>query len=682
MNKGSASRWHPFTSKKKTARSYPGSCSNLEPLRYTNRFPAFFASKLIILVTLLICVTCTYANSPAPDSFSHLELSPDKQKYALPLHMWTLETSRDTELNEIRHSSLADDFRPNRVAIPNHGFSHSAFWYRTTIESTFSQETHWILEIDDPMLNHIEVYAVHPDGSITGYKGGSLLPFEDRPIRSSSHAFPIQVDASSRVKLYVKVWSNMAIFVPMTLWEPQAFNEESRFASMVNALYLGLMIAMLFYNSFVYISLRDKSYLYYLFFLSSSILNATALSGLLAEFVLPGSPHLVNILFSMSYGLWLIFAILFSMTFLGIDSRHRFFYLTGKIMISIGSVTVVLSAIWYYSQTLLVVAATSVPASLLLVIIGIWGVIKGKYSARYYLMAWIVFIIGTILFSLTCAGLLPKNSITFNSLQIGAAIEAILLSVALASRMRTMRAAVEEAQKEALENQQRALDNLRRMDKLKDEFMANMSHELRTPMNAIIGYSEILIEETEEEGNSHYHSDLNKILKSSRHLLGLIDNVLDLSKIEAGKMEVHFESVDINALIEEVKAIVEPLARKHNNQLDVEIPKEHLTLYTDATKLRQVLFNLLSNAAKFTEKGSLLIRVSTQTGKECNWVIFEVKDSGIGMSQEQLDKVFDAFTQADTSTTRKYGGTGLGLTISRHYCEMLGGRLDASSAPG
>jgi signal transduction histidine kinase/CheY-like chemotaxis protein len=212
----------------------------------------------------------------------------------------------------------------------------------------------------------------------------------------------------------------------------------------------------------------------------------------------------------------------------------------------------------------------------------------------------------------------------------------------------------------------------------KSAFLANMSHELRTPLNAIIGYSEMLHETAEDEGREEYLDDLKKIQAAGRHLLELINDVLDISKIEAGKMEVYLEDVDLDGLIAEVRVIVGPLTATNGNTLEVHCPKGLGTFHTDRTKLKQSLLNLLSNASKFTSKG----RVSLEVRDSGSGFVFTVADSGIGMTAEQLGRLFQAFTQADTSTTRRYGGTGLGLAITKHFCEMLGGTIVVDSAPG
>lgn len=216
----------------------------------------------------------------------------------------------------------------------------------------------------------------------------------------------------------------------------------------------------------------------------------------------------------------------------------------------------------------------------------------------------------------------------------------------------------------------------------KSMFLANMSHELRTPMNAILGYSEMLIEEAEDLEPSDFVPDLEKIRAAGRHLLGLINDVLDLSKIEAGKMTLYLEDFDVAVTVADVASTVEPLLEKNANQLVVECPEDIGVLHADLTKFRQCLLNLLSNATKFTDHGILRLTVRAVASESGERIQVAVADTGIGMTPEQMGRLFESFTQADNSTTRKYGGTGLGLAISRSFCRLMGGDISVASIPG
>lgn len=225
----------------------------------------------------------------------------------------------------------------------------------------------------------------------------------------------------------------------------------------------------------------------------------------------------------------------------------------------------------------------------------------------------------------------------------------------------------------------------------KSQFLANISHELRTPLNGILGLSQLLKEDALELGYTEFVCDLEAIHYSGKHLLALINDILDISKIEAGQMKLYLETFDLSKLIDEVVTTAQPLVEKNGNILMVDCASNLGTIHADLTKVRQVLLNLISNATKFTEKGIITLKVSreekqkaTPSTQEFNssLIVFRVMDTGIGMTHEQLRHIFKAFTQADASTTRKYGGTGLGLTISRHFCQMMGGKITAFSKSG
>ena len=219
-------------------------------------------------------------------------------------------------------------------------------------------------------------------------------------------------------------------------------------------------------------------------------------------------------------------------------------------------------------------------------------------------------------------------------------------------------------------------------NKTKSLFLANMSHELRTPLNAILGYSDMLHEQAVEEHLDEFGADLEKIGAAGKHLLELINNILDLSKIEAGKMELFLESFDVAKMIEEVVATVGTLVAKNTNTLHIACAPDLGVMHADLTKVRQGLLNLLSNAAKFTRGGDIRLEASRQVMDGRAWIVFRLSDTGIGMTPEQIVKLFQAFSQADVSTTRKFGGTGLGLALTRRFCQMMGGDVTVHSVAG
>ncbi|MCH8799687.1 MAG: GAF domain-containing protein [Chloroflexi bacterium] len=233
-----------------------------------------------------------------------------------------------------------------------------------------------------------------------------------------------------------------------------------------------------------------------------------------------------------------------------------------------------------------------------------------------------------------------------------------------------------------IEETQQARDEAEEANRTKSQFLANMSHELRTPLNAIIGYSEMLQEEAADLENEEFEEDLERINGAGKHLLGLINDVLDISKIEAGAMDIYLETFPVGPMVQDVATTMQTLVEKNSNTLKIDCPESVGSIHADTTKIRQCLFNLLSNASKFTEKGTISLKISRETVDGQDWINFAVADTGIGMTDEQMGRLFEAFAQAEASTRRNYGGTGLGLAITRHFCEMMGGTVLVESEAG
>ena len=271
---------------------------------------------------------------------------------------------------------------------------------------------------------------------------------------------------------------------------------------------------------------------------------------------------------------------------------------------------------------------------------------------------------------------------------IGACLRSVAEMRETASRTATLEQEVLTRQR-AERELERLVDRLRVTQRqaesatqAKSDFLASMSHELRTPLNAIILYSELMQEEAADASGRQAAEDLQRINSSAQHLLELINGLLDLSKIEAGKMTLSLEAFDVRSLVQGVADTVSPMLHKNANTLTVNVGDGVATLHGDLMKTRQILLNVLGNAAKFTKRGAITLDVSLENHDRTQTVVFSVTDTGVGMTPEQMQKIFEPFTQADAKTSRKYGGTGLGLTLASRFCRLMGGRIDAESQPG
>jgi len=300
------------------------------------------------------------------------------------------------------------------------------------------------------------------------------------------------------------------------------------------------------------------------------------------------------------------------------------------------------------------------------------GIILDQNWLGYFISGGTLFTLG-----LSLLGIYISNKFSYKDSEIQEKANEIYM---MNQELRQLNENLEDLVQERTAQLELAHDEAIKANMIKSQFLANMSHELRTPLNAIIGYSEMLVEEAEEIGEPTFVEDLGKIRNAGKHLLSLINDILDISKIEAGKMEIHMEAFDLSSLIQDVVTTVKPLADKNGNRLETRLIEGEMT--SDVTKLRQILINLLSNASKFTKDGTISLEVYRELRNHRTGYCFHVKDTGIGMTPEQVEKLFQPFTQADSSTTRKYGGTGLGLAISHSFCDLMGGSIQVESEIG
>ena len=605
------------------------------------------------------------------------------------------DPSLSLTLSDVQKAEVAARFKTNTPAgdALSFGYTRSAYWLRLALHNSSDFPLERLVEINYARLSSVQFY--HPDmnGNYQSVITGNPLPFTTRPYKNRNYVFPVTLPAHSDQVYYLRLQSAAAIIVPAKLWEPQAFHTYERDSYVSQAWYFGIATAMVLFNLLLFIALRDIIYLLYISFVGFMSLSLASQNGLAKEFIWPGATQWSDMSTSVGYALSFVTLLLFMRHMLNtakiiphFDRIIRIF-IVAHLFFLIGFVVSLTTFIKISAPFFLVTA-------LLIFGTALFCALGRQRSAYFFLSAFAMLVIGIVVTVLTNFALLPSNPFTMNALQLGSAVEMLLLAFALADRFNTLRKEKEKAQEEALDVQRLLIEDLQASEselaqsrdaaeaanRAKSYFLANMSHEIRTPMNGIIGMANIM---RHSGVTPQQKEQLNKIDTAAEHLLHIINDVLDISKIEADKLVFEEAPVSVNSLLANVSSILSERARSKGILLLVQPSTFPHGLYGDPMRLQQALLNYASNAIKFTEKGAVTLRVLVlEESADAVLLRFEVEDTGIGIPAETLPQLFNAFEQADNSTTRKYGGTGLGLAITRRLAKLMGGEAGGESKPG
>ncbi len=660
-----------------------------------------YRALLIFLMLLLSAANVHAAVVHLNPDFGRLELGLVSDYYR--------SDSRSLNWQDI--ATLPDEqWQSLQQATPSLGFDSSIHWFRVQIQNTQIIEYHALLEIAYPVLDQLSVYLVSANGALMQqYELGDQQPFSARPILHRNFVVPLKLPVNDTVTLLVKVETESSVQVPLILWQEEPFYENQQSYLVAQGLYFGAVLVMSIYNIFIFISVRHRAYVYYAISVLGVAGIMASINGLGYQYLWPNNPSVNRWITPFCLSVFVGASAAFLNSLLYLDKNSPLAYRIMK-SISFAYIGLIIALpLVPYHVIIQVDVVLAMMAALLAMVIGIYMLLKGVRTARYYVMASGFLWFGGIIFSLNKFGVLPRDSFTEYAIQLTSTIEIIFLSFALGDRINQERRQKYHAQQLALNNEKLArkeqerylqleyktqLEELEAQQKLiesraesraKSEFLAIMSHEIRTPMNGMLGMAELL---KDAPLSPEHRRFLSVLLSSGKSLLNIIDDILDYSKVALGKLELEAIDTDINQLCLECVDIFRVLADQSKISLSYSLSEDvPCCLRCDPTRLRQVLLNLLGNAFKFTQQGSIELRVSLEAVKAAPdnddiVVNFEILDTGIGIEDAALKKLFQPFTQADSSINRQFGGTGLGLSISYSLVKLMGGDIHVTSQVG
>jgi two-component system, sensor histidine kinase LadS len=687
---------------------------------------------LLVCCLIALSLGCSVASSARAQAT--LDVASDLRGAPLGTHVALFEDpSRRATIEEVSGLALAGRFRASQAPSIALGYSDSAYWLRLRVQNTGTRARSWLLELAYPHIDRVDVYVARADGGYDAHLAGDLLPFSARQIAYRNFVFVLDEPAHSARTYYLRVESNGSLRVPLVAWTMREFVEHQHLDWAGLCAFYGVLLVMTFYALSLYLFTRQRSYLVFAFCVLTMGLFQFTFVGHTFQFLLPHEPALAQYLLRFTLTLSMVGGTLLKRYYLRERELPTWYK---RVFDYILVYNLCLTALSCFAPDTLslrgilisvgVLSAVSFASALSLAIVGVEG-------AYVFFFGWAAFLLGGVLAFARVAGLIPDHPLSSWSEQIGMTIQAVLLSAGLAGRLNSMRAELGRLNgelsfkvtelEEALARAEDAGQQAETVTRVKDEFMATMSHELRTPLNTIINLPQGLLEDFplrrfaicrscqthfelergevvdaesvclecqagglllqeravyagRPERTAHY---LHKIERSGLHLLRVVHSILDEGKTEEGHFKLLRERFDLVVLVRDVLDEMAELAEREGVQLVLAASPEVHTVFADPLRLRQVLINLLANAIKFSDGAGT---VSVSIGVRIASCVVAVRDSGIGIAEDKLDRLFENFGQVHPTGDRKYGGTGLGLSISRSLIRRHGGEVWVQSELG
>ena len=588
-----------------------------------------------------------------PALASAVEFDQDTRRLPLGRVMAVLEDpGRDASISDVLALDAAGRFVDHQSDVLNAGYSRSAFWLRVDLRLRPSQSAHrsrWWLELAYPPLDRLDLYLPDEQGNYRlAQQSGDALPFGLRQIRQRNHLFELHLLPEQTQRIYIRLESEGSIQAPLTLWAPAAYLEEQSAHIYILAIIYGVLLVMLVYNLFIYLSVRDRSYLYYILYIGSFGLYQVSVNGLGVQYLWPNSPWWANASTPFLIGAAGLFGSQFARSFLHTREHSLWVDRTLMVVMAIGVITMAMAFTSSYALSLRLATLLALLFILVVFLAGSLAWYRGMRVARYFMTAWTAFLVGGLINTLMVLGYLPHSFFTMYAGQIGSAVEVALLSLALADRINAMR----EERSRMLQETGRELERMNRelaeSNRLKDQFLANVTHELRTPMHGILGSLE-LMQTLELKGELEQYQRI--ATGSAREMMRLVNDILALTELQAGRLQMRSQPFELRALTDQLFATYRARAALRGLSLELDIAGHVPDRFEgDAIRLRQSLGYLLDNAIKFTERGHVRLELS---GEQMAGDLFvleaKVIDTGIGFEAPVDDSLYHYFRHLDGS---------------------------------
>lgn len=605
---------------------------------------------------------------------SVVDLEASVKRYDLGTHVEYFEDeSGDVDISDLIADQNALQWQQSTMATPNFAFSESVYWMRLAFKSKLSEQQTWLFEIAFPLQDYIDFYVVDGGEVLKKVATGDRRVFSTREIDYRNFLFELDVPAGSERQVYIRLDTADGLHEPspLILWQEREFALQNGIRNLGLGLYFGIMVVMALYNLFLYASIRDKTYFYYVAYILGFSFWLFSYYGFSYQYFWPDSPVLGNQSTIILTSFWAIFVTLFVCSFLDSARRLPWFDKLMKVYIACMVFTILSSVGGNYSLGIFLVIGVGIPAAFSGILAGIQSLRSGYGPARFFLLAWFVLLLSLIIFCLKIWGLLPPVWVIERSVQIGSAIEVVVLSLGLANRINTL-------EKEKIAAQNQAIKSFESSMKLKNDFITSISHELRTPMNAIIGGVEMA-----RNGGSDAEESLRVIRSGANDMMRLVNDILVHTELQSGQLSLKAESASVKTALRRLKEYYGPLCKEQGLsfaiELDSSIPD---WIMVDAHKLTVILTKLLDNAVKFTDEGGVTLTVARESNAHGEFITCSVADTGPGIAKESQALIFDPFVQVEGGFTRRHSGMGIGLSICRRLAEMLGGQLTLDSTVG